>query len=123
MGQSTALNGAAYQSVLERIQRVGAIAIFALTAHPIGYLTPAYLAGGLVGLSATYFAVAFNLAALLEAAPCAFLGTAALDMSAMQSLTIAMAMISVFLLPLRNPRVRNWIMDPATIDHVNSQDR
>ena len=121
--QSTALNGAAYQSVLERIQRVGAIAIFALTAHPIGYLTTAYLPGGLVGLSATYFAVALNLAAPFEAAPCAFLGTAALDMSAMQSLTIAMAMISVFLLPLRNMRVRNWIMDPATIDHVNSQDR
>ena len=39
--------GAAYQSVLERIQRVGAIAIFAVTAHPIGLLTPAHLAGGL----------------------------------------------------------------------------
>ena len=29
--------GAAYQSVLERIQRVGAIAIFAVTAHPTDF--------------------------------------------------------------------------------------
>ena len=50
--------GAAYQSVLERIRREGAIAIFAVTAHPIGLLTPAHLAGGLVVLSAVFFAVA-----------------------------------------------------------------
>lgn len=47
---------------------------------------------------------------------------ASLDTSEMQSLTIAMAMISVFLLPLFSPRVRDWSTDPATIDHVNSQD-
>ena len=99
--------GAAYQSVQERIQRVGAIAIFALTVHPIGLLTPAHFAGGLVGMSATYFAVAFTLAAPLQAVPCAFLGTAALDMPATQSLTIATAMISAFLLPLFSPRVRD----------------
>ena len=115
--------GAAYQSVLERIQRVGAVAIFAVTAHPIGVLTPAHLAGGLVGMSATHFAVAITLAAPLRAAPYAFLGTAALDMSAKQSLTIAVAMIAVFLLPLLSPRVRNWIMGPAAIDQVHSQDR
>ena len=50
--------GAAYQSVLERIQRVGAIAIFAVTAHPTRLLTPVHLAGGLVVISAVYFAVA-----------------------------------------------------------------
>ena len=115
--------GAAYQSVLERIQRVGAIAIFAVTAHPIGLLTPAHLAGGLVGMSANHFAVAITLAAPLRATPYAFLGTAALDMSAMQSLTIAVAMIAAFLLPLLSPRVRNWIMGPAAIDQDHSQDR
>lgn len=52
--------GAAYQSVLERIRRVGAIAIFAVTAHLIGLLTPAHLAGGLVVISAVYFAVAIT---------------------------------------------------------------
>ena len=86
--------GAAYQSVLERIRRVGAIAIFAVTEHPIGLLTPAHLAGGLVGMSATHFAVAITLAAPLRSAAYAFLGSAALDMSTMQSLT--MAMIAVF---------------------------
>ena len=50
--------GAAYQSVLERIQRVGAIAIFAVTAHTIRLLTPAHLAGDRVVISAVYFAVA-----------------------------------------------------------------
>ena len=52
--------GAAYQSVLERIQRVGAIAIFAVTAHPTRLLTPAHLAGGLVVICAIYFAVAIT---------------------------------------------------------------
>lgn len=52
--------GAAYQSVLERIQRVGAIAIFAVTAHPTRLLTPAHLAGGLVVISAIYFAEAIT---------------------------------------------------------------
>ena len=52
--------GAAYQSVLERIQRVGAIAIFAVTMHPTRLLTPAHLAGGLVVISAVYFAVAIT---------------------------------------------------------------
>ena len=52
--------GAAYQSVLERIQRVDAIAIFAVTAHPTRLLTPAHLAGGLAVISAIYFAVAIT---------------------------------------------------------------
>ena len=52
--------GAAHQSVLERIQRVGAFSIFAVIAHPTRLLTPAHLAGGLVVIGAVYFAVAIT---------------------------------------------------------------
>ena len=72
-------------------------------------------------MSATHFAVAITLAAPLRSAAYAFLGSAALDMSTMQSLT--MAMIAVFLLALFSLRVRNWILGPAAIDQDHSQDR
>jgi uncharacterized membrane protein YdjX (TVP38/TMEM64 family) len=101
--------GAQYTSMLERIQRVGAVAIFTITAHPVGLLTPAHLAAGLVGLSAGQFAAAVALAAPIRTAPYAFLGTAVLDLTAAQSLAIAGIMLVVFILPLLSPKVRGWM--------------
>lgn len=101
--------GDQYTSMLERIQRVGAVAIFAITAHPVGLLTPAHLAAGLVGLNAGQFAVAVALAAPIRTAPYAFLGTAVLDLSAVESLAIAGLLLSVFVLPLLIPKVRGWV--------------
>ena len=103
--------GDQYTSMLERIQRVGAVAVFAITAHPIGLLTPAHLAAGLVGLSAGQFAVTVGLAAPIRAAPYAFLGTAILDLTAVESLLIAAAMLVFFVLPLLSPKVRIWLWD------------
>ena len=101
--------GDQYTSMLERIQRVGATAIFAISAHPVGLLTPAHLAAGLVGLSAAKFAAAVTLAAPIRAAPYAFLGTAVLDLTGAQSLAIAGVMVVVFVLPLLSPKVRGWM--------------
>ena len=61
--------GDQYRSMLERLRRVGAVAVFASTAHPIGLLTPAHLAAALVGLSASQFALAVAVAAPLRTAP------------------------------------------------------
>ncbi len=101
--------GGQYVSLMERIQRVGAVAIFAITAHPVGLLTPAHLAAGLVGLSAGPFAVAVMLAAPIRSAPYAFLGTAVLDLTLAQSLAIAGVLLLVFVLPLSIPKVRAWL--------------
>jgi uncharacterized membrane protein YdjX (TVP38/TMEM64 family) len=101
--------GDRYTSMLERIQRVGAVAIFAITAHPIGLLTPTHLAAGLVGLSGGQFAATVALAAPIRTAPYAFLGTAVLDLSTAQSLAIAGVLVLAFVLPLFNPKVRGWI--------------
>ncbi len=101
--------GAQYQLMLDRIQRVGVVAIFAITAHPIGLLTPAHLAAGLVGLNAAHFAAVVAVAAPIRAAPYAFLGTAVLDLTGIQSLLIAGALLLVFVLPLLFPRVREWL--------------
>ena len=95
--------------MLERIKGVGVVAIFAITAHPIGLLTPAHLAAGLVGLNAGQFALAVALAAPIRTAPYAFLGTAVLDLSVVESLSIAGVMILFFLLPLFFPKVRAWL--------------
>lgn len=102
--------GRQHTSMLERIQRVGAIAVFAITAHPVGLLTPAHLASGLVGLNAAQFAVAVALAAPIRAAPYAFLGTAVVDLTAVQSLAIAGILLLVFVLPLLHPKVRAWVL-------------
>ena len=101
--------GDQYTPMLDRIRRIGALSIFALTAHPLGLLTPAHLAAGRVGLSAGQFAVAVLLAAPVRAAPYALLGTAVLDLSAAQSLTIAGVLLGIFVLPLLHPMVRSWI--------------
>ena len=50
--------GDQYTGMMDRIQRVGAIAVFVVTAHPVGLLTPAHLAAGLVGLRTRDFALA-----------------------------------------------------------------
>ncbi|MEM1434332.1 MAG: VTT domain-containing protein [Pseudomonadota bacterium] len=101
--------GDQYTSMLERIQRVGAVAIFAITAHPIGLLTPAHLAAGLVGLNAGQFALAVTLAAPIRTAPYAFLGTAVLDLTGTQSLALGGVLLLLFVVPLLFPRVRAWV--------------
>ena len=101
--------GDQYTAMLDRIQKVGAAAIFAISAHPIGLLTPAHLAAGLVGLSTGPFALAIVLAAPIRSAPYAFLGTAVLDLTLTQSLIISVILIMVFVLPLLSPKVREWV--------------
>jgi uncharacterized membrane protein YdjX (TVP38/TMEM64 family) len=101
--------GEQYTAMLQRIQRVGAVAIFAITAHPIGLLTPAHLAAGTIGLDARQFAAAVALAAPIRTIPYAFMGTAVLDLTVAQSLAIAGVLLLVFVLPLLSPRVRGWV--------------
>ncbi len=110
--------GRQYRQLLGRIRRLGAAAIFAITAHPVGLLTPSHLAAGLVSLNIGSFALAVALAAPLRAAPFAALGTAVLDLTGAQSLALAGVLAALILLPLLSPRVRAWIRgtegDPTT---------
>lgn len=99
-----------YKVMLDRIQRFGAIAIFAVTAHPIGLLTPAHLVGGLVGMKVTHFLLAVALAAPIRTAPFVILGTAVLDLSGTQALAVtAVLLLVVFVVPLLSPKVREWV--------------
>jgi uncharacterized membrane protein YdjX (TVP38/TMEM64 family) len=95
--------------MLQRIQRVGAVDIFAITAHPIGLITPAHLAAAAIGLDARRFAVAVALAAPMRAIPYAFPGTAVQDLTVAQSLAIAGVLLLLLLLPLLSRRVRGWV--------------
>ncbi len=102
--------GDQYADMTERIQRVGAVAIFAITVHPVGLLTPAHLAAGLVGMGVGPFLLAVLLASPLRTAPYAILGTAVLDMTRTQSLVIGGLLLLLIVVPLMIPSVRRWIV-------------
>lgn len=101
--------GNQYTLMLERIKRVGAVAIFAITAHPVGLLTPAHLAAGLVNLDVKRFTLAIVLATPIRTAPYVMLGTAVLDLTGPQSMMIAAGLVLIFVLPLLNATVREWL--------------
>ena len=101
--------GEQHTFMLERVKRVGALAIFAITAHPVGLLTPAHLAAGVVDLGVARYSVAVALAAPIRTAPYVFLGTAILDLTLVQSLAIGGVMMVVFVVPLLSPKVRGWM--------------
>ena len=101
--------GDQYTALMDRVNRVGALAIFTITAHPVGLLTPAHLAAGLVGIGFPAFTVAVSLAAPIRTAPYVLLGAAALDLSLQQSLMIAAGLLLVFVAPLAIPGVRHWV--------------
>lgn len=101
--------GEQYVLMVERINRLGGIAVFAITAHPIGLLTPAHLASGLVGLGPGVYTLAVAVASPIRTAPYAVLGTAVLDLTLVQSLAIAAGLLLVFVLPLFSKRVRAWL--------------
>ncbi|MDZ7784639.1 MAG: VTT domain-containing protein [Halioglobus sp.] len=104
--------GDRYKAMMTRIQRIGAVAIFAITAHPVGLLTPAHLAAGLVGMNLGQFAAVVTLASPIRAAPYAFLGTAVLDLTGTQSLAFTAILLLVFVVPLLIPPVRTWVWGP-----------
>ena len=101
--------GEQYAAMVERINRVGALAIFAITAHPVGLLTPAHVAAGLVDIRMVQFAAAVALAAPIRTLPYVLLGTAVLDLSLQQSLMIGVLLLALFVLPLFSSTVRQWL--------------
>ena len=62
-----------------------------------------------MGLGVVQFAAAVSLAAPLRTAPYAILGTAVLDLTPSQSLSITAVLILLFVVPLLSPRVRAWV--------------
>ena len=101
--------GSQYASMVGLIKRLGAGAIFAITAHPVGLLTPAHLAAGFVNIQFRHFLIAIALASPIRALPYAVLGTAVLDLSVLELLLAAIALVLVFVLPLFHPGVRGWV--------------
>ena len=109
-----------YALMAERIRRVGAAAIFVLTAHPAGVLTLAHLAAGLVGLGVGRFAIAVALAAPVRATPFAYLGTAFLELSFLQTMALASGLLALFALPLLSSRLRSWLW-PRKLEEAPEQ--
>lgn len=101
--------GDRYLTMADRVRRIGALAVFAVTAHPAGLLTPAHLAAGLVGITTASFATAVAVASPIRVAPFALLGTAILDLTIAQSLGIAAALVLLFAVPLLSARFRAWV--------------
>jgi uncharacterized membrane protein YdjX (TVP38/TMEM64 family) len=108
--------GDRYAALAPRIQRVGGVSIFAITAHPAGPLTPVNLAAGLVGIPLWEFTLAVALAVPIRAAAYSILGTAVLSLSLSESVAIGVGLVAVFFLPLLIPSVRAWVFGVDALD-------
>jgi uncharacterized membrane protein YdjX (TVP38/TMEM64 family) len=108
--------GDRYANLGARIHRVGAGSIFAISAHPVGPLTPLNLAAGLVRFPVWEFTLAVALAVPIRAAVYSILGTAVLNLSLFESVAIGAALVGVFVLPLLIPSVRAWVFGVDTLD-------
>lgn len=106
--------GDRYAAMTSRIERFGAGAIFIITAHPVGLLTPANLAAGLVGLPVWKFTLASATGSPIRAGVYSTLGTAVLSLSPAESIWIGIGLLAVFALPLLIPSVRAWVFGGDT---------
>jgi uncharacterized membrane protein YdjX (TVP38/TMEM64 family) len=108
--------GDRYANLGARIQRVGAGSIFAISAHPVGPLTPLNLAAGLVRFPVWEFTLAVALAVPIRAAVYSILGTAVLNLSLFESVALCVGLVGVFAIPLLITSVLAWVFGVDTLD-------
>lgn len=105
-------------SMRRRIERYGATAVFVVSAHPVGLLTPLNLAAGLVRLPIWQFVLAVTLASPFRAGVYAILGTAVLELTFQQSLAIGGGLLAVIFVPMLIPSVREWVQGSEIDDEI-----
>lgn len=108
--------GSRAPAVERHLDRSGPLFVGAMTAHPAGLLTPTNLLAGLGAMSLQPFALAVLLGAPIRAGLYAALGSAVLDRGLGWSLTLAVVLGGLALLPLAHPRVRAMLVPPAPVD-------
>ena len=100
-----------YPDFEERTHRVGPFVVAVMTAHPMGVLTPTYLAAGVTRMRPLIFIAADFPAALFRAACYAFLGANLLNPESPR-FWIAMTVLAIVsILPLAHPGFRRRLFN------------
>jgi uncharacterized membrane protein YdjX (TVP38/TMEM64 family) len=100
-----------------RARNAGPLLIAFTTAHPMGVLTPFYLAAGVTSISWALFLLAVGPASLIRAACYAFVGAYLLEPDSPQFWIATSLLLGVALLPLAHPGVRARLLKRASVEH------
>lgn len=96
--------------VEQRVASAGAPAVWLMTAHPFGVMTPFHWGAGLTSLSLLGFSAALLLGGPIRAAIYAFLGSTLLDLGSPRFYLASVLLLAVALLPLAHPAVRRRLL-------------
>jgi uncharacterized membrane protein YdjX (TVP38/TMEM64 family) len=107
--------GAHGREIEEHLNRAGPGLVAIATAHPAGPMTPFNLAAGLSSMPVLIFALAVTLAGPVRAGAYAVVGSSILEWGWLTSLTVAVALGAIALLPLLHPGVRAWLLGPLDL--------
>lgn len=84
----------------QRVERLGALAVGAATAHPIGPLSPVHWAAGLTSLRAVTFVAAVMLGAPVRAFAYSFFGSTLRDTASPEFQVASVVLAATIILPL-----------------------
>ncbi len=92
--------GPRLRALEQRVERLGALAVGAATAHPIGPLSPLHWAAGLTSLRTATFVVAVMLGAPVRAFAYSFFGSTLLDTASPEFQVASAVLAASIILPL-----------------------
>jgi uncharacterized membrane protein YdjX (TVP38/TMEM64 family) len=96
--------------VEQRVATAGAPAVWLMTAHPFGVMTPFHWGAGLTSISFVGFSAALLLGGPVRAATYSFLGSTLLDLGSPRFWIATVVLLAVALLPLAHPGLRRRLV-------------
>lgn len=102
------LRGLSY--VEQRVARAGAPAVWLMTAHPFGMMTPFHWGAGLTSISLVGFGAAVVLGGPIRAATYSFFGATLVDLGSPRFYLASAVLLAVTLLPLAHPAIRRRLV-------------
>lgn len=96
--------------VEQRVATAGAPAVWLMTAHPFGVMTPFHWGAGLTSISLVGFSAALLLGGPVRAATYSFLGSTLLDLGSPRFWIATVVLLAVALLPLAHPGLRRRLV-------------
>jgi uncharacterized membrane protein YdjX (TVP38/TMEM64 family) len=96
--------------VERRLASAGAPAVWLMTAHPFGVMTPFHWGAGLTSISLVGFSAALLLGGPVRAATYSFLGSTLLDLGSPRFYVASAVLLAVALLPLAHPGIRRRLV-------------
>ena len=105
--------------VEQRVASAGAPAVWLMTAHPFGVMTPFHWGAGLTSISLVGFSAALLLGGPVRAAIYSFLGSTLLDLGSPRFYVASVILLAVSVLPLAHPGVRRRLVTRSVAGDVS----